>query len=195
MEELNRHIHATWKKFTRKQRSEREEQIIPLAFIVECNGVVSYDKESFYQHAFDQGATLQHELEFVGSPVFVPGIEFLKTYQKAYQRNLKRLIFLRTLEIRQIEDSGCWYYPIDQIVWTSHKNLSRRKTVPNLTTYGMKHWKGGQITRITAWGERKSANAWANDPRCVVSDKIIKRRINAGWSPEAAISTPAGMKP
>jgi hypothetical protein len=59
----------------------------------------------------------------------------------------------------------------------------------------MKHWKGGQITRITAWGEAKSWNAWANDPRGVVSDKIIKRRIDAGWNPEAAISTPAGMKP
>ena len=191
MDELNLHIHATWKKYTWKQRSEREHQIIPLAFIVECNGVVSYDKEAFYDHAWELGATTRHELEFVGDPVFVAGVEFSKPWQKS----LDRMRFLYSLELRDIEDSGCFYYPIEQIVWTSHKNLSRRKTVPNLTTYGMKHWKGGQITRVTAWGESKSGNAWANDPRGVVSDKIIKRRINAGWSPEAAISTPAGMKP
>jgi hypothetical protein len=190
MEDLNRHIQDSWKAYIRKQRSEREHQIVPLAFIVECNGVVSYDKEAFYDHAREQGATTRHELEFVGDPVFVPGKEFIKTWQK----NLDRMRFLYSLEFRDIEDSGCFYYPIEQIVWTSHKNLSRRKTVPNLTTYGMKHLRNGQITRITAWGERKSANAWANDPRGVVSDKIIKRRIDAGWSPEVSISTPAGTK-
>jgi hypothetical protein len=191
MEDLNRHIQDSWKAYIRKQRSEREHQIVPLAFIVECNGMVSYDKEAFYDHAREQGATTRHELEFLGDPVIVLGKEFIKTWQK----NLNRMRFLYSLELRDIEGSGCFYYPIDQIVWASHKNLSRRKTVPNLTTYGMKHWKGGQITRITAWGEAKSANAWANDPRGVVSDKIIKRRIDAGWSPEAAISTPAGTKP
>jgi hypothetical protein len=190
MEELNQHIHATWKKYIRKQRSERKRQIVPLAFIVECNGVVTYDKESFYQHAYDQGATLQHELEFVGSPVFVPGMDFLKTYQK----NLERMRFLCSLKIRHIEGSGCWYYPIEQIVWTSHKNLSRRKTMPNLTTHGIQHWKSGLITKIKAWGEMKSVNAWSTDRRALVSDKIIKRRIDVGWTPEAAISTPAGMK-
>ena len=190
MEELNRHIHETWVKYIRKQRSERREQLIPLAFITEFNGTANYDKEAFYDHAYDQGTTLQHELEFVGDPVFVAGVEFSKRWQK----NLDRMRFICTLELRSIEDSGCYYYPIEQIVWTSHKNLSRRKTVPNLTTYGMKHWMSGQITRITAWGEVKSANAWAKDPRAMVTDKIIKRRIDAGWSPEAAISTPAGMK-
>lgn len=191
MEDLNQHIKDTWKALIRKQRSEREHQIIPRAFIVECNGVVSYHAELFYDHAREQGATTKHELEFVGDPVFVAGVGFAKTWQK----NLDRMRFLYALELRDIEDSGYYYYPIEQIVWTSHKNLSRRKTIPNLTTYGMNHWKSGQIKRITAWGEVKSASAWANDPRGVVSDKVIKRRIDAGWSPEAAISTPAGMKP
>ena len=184
MKELNRHIHATWKKYIRKQRSERKCQIVPLAFIVECNGVVTYDKESFYDHAREQGATTKHELEFVGDPVFVPGTEFVKTWQK----NLDRMRFIYSLELRGIEDSGCWYYPIEQIVWTSHKNLSRRKTVPHLTTYGMKHWKNGQINRITAWNETKTANAWSKDARAGVSDKIITRRISKGWTPEDAIS-------
>jgi hypothetical protein len=190
MNEVNKHINASWKGFIRKQRSERKIQIIPLAFINECNGIVSYDKELFYQHAHDQGATLRHELEFVGDPVFVPDIEFTKRWQK----NLERMRFLFSLEIRAIEGSGCYYYPIGQIVWTSHKNLSRRKSKPNLTSYGEKHWKSGQINRITAWGEAKSANAWANDSRALVTDKVIKRRIDAGWSPEAAISTPSRVR-
>ena len=191
MEDLNLHIQETWTAYIRKQRSEREHQVVPLAFICECNGVLTYDTEAFYDHARDQGATTRHELEFVGDPIFVSGVEFRKIWQK----NLKRKRFLCSLNIREVEGSGFIYYPIEQIVWISHKNLSRRKYKPNLTSYGLKHLRNGQITRITAWGEAKSANAWANDPRGAVSDKIIKRRIDAGWSPEAAISTPAGMKP
>lgn len=191
MEELNRHIHETWKKYIRKQRSERTEQVVPLAFMIEQNEMIYYDKEAFYDHARVQGATTTHELEFVGSPVYVPGKEFSKIWQK----NLGRRRFIYSLELRSIEDSGCYYYPIEQIVWTSHKNLSRRKTTPNLTTYGMNHWRNGRINKITAWGEVKSASGWANDPRGVVSDKIIKRRVDAGWMPEDAISTPAGKKP
>lgn len=158
--------------------------MVPLAFIVECNGVVTYDKESFYDHARAQGATTKHELEFVGDPVFLPGIEFVKIWQK----NLDRMRFICSLELRAIKESGCWYYPIEQIVWTSHKNLSRRKTVPHLTSYGMKHWKNGQIKRITAWNETKSAYAWSKDARAKVTDKIITRRISKGWTPEDAIS-------
>lgn len=190
MEDINIHLHNTWKSFIRKQRSERGEQLIPLAFITEFNGTVSYDKEAFYNHARKQSATTKHELEFVGMPVFIPGIEFIKTWQK----NLDLLRFMYSLEFRSVENSGCWYYPIQQIVWTSHKNLSRRKTVSHLTTYGLTHWKSRQINRIKAWDEVMSANAWANDPRGVVSDKIIKRRIDAGWLPERAISTPAGQR-
>ena len=190
MEELNRHIQDSWKAYIRKQRSEREHQIVPLAFIVECNGIVSYDAESFYQHAYNQGATLQHELEFVGDPVFVPGIEFSKRWQK----NLGRMRFLCSLEIHHIAESGCWYYPMEQIVWTSHKNLSRRKSVPNLTSHGKKHCKSGQVTRIKAWGETKTANSWAHDSRSNVSDKTITKRIGAGWKPEEAISAPANIR-
>ena len=191
MEDINTHLHNTWNSVIRKQRSERTEQLIPLAFMMEQNGMAYYDKEAFYDHAREQGATTRHELEYVGEPVYVPGKEFIKTWQK----NLGRMRFICSLQLRTIEDSGCYYYPIEQIVWTNHKNLSRRKTVPKLTSYGKNHWKNGQITRVTAWGEVKSANAWSKDPRGVVSDKIIKRRIDAGWKPEDAISTPPGMKP
>ncbi len=191
MSNLNQHIHATWTSFVRKQRSERDIQIVPLAFIDGDHGLVAYCKESFYQHAYDLGATIRHELEFLGDPVFVPGIEFSKCWQK----NLEQMRFLCTLEIHHIAESGCWYYPMEQIVWTSHKNLSRRKTVPNLTSYGHKHWKSGQVTRINAWGETKTASSWAKDSRSCVSDKTITKRIGAGWKPEVAISAPANIKP
>jgi hypothetical protein len=84
--------------------------------------------------------------------------------------------------------------------WTSHKELAKRKTQVNLTSYGRKHFKDTykaptQVKRITAWSEIKTANAWSNDARAKVSDKIITRRISRGWKPEDAISTPANVKP
>ena len=42
---------------------------------------------------------------------------------------------------------------------------------------------------VAAFGESKSVAAWARDSRCTVSDKILKRRLEAGMDPESAIST------
>jgi len=44
---------------------------------------------------------------------------------------------------------------------------------------------------ITAWGEEKSLTEWAKDPRCSgVSRTTLWKRINDGWVPERAITTP-----
>lgn len=41
---------------------------------------------------------------------------------------------------------------------------------------------------INAFGQTKSLNEWANDPRCTVAAQIIVRRINGGWDSEQAIT-------
>lgn len=52
--------------------------------------------------------------------------------------------------------------------------------------------RGKRQRLIKAWAEMKSAAAWAKDSRAAVSDKIISRRIEAGWREEDAICTPQG---
>lgn len=44
---------------------------------------------------------------------------------------------------------------------------------------------------IRAWEEEKSITEWVEDPRCPgVNIKTLWKRINNGWVPERAISTP-----
>lgn len=43
---------------------------------------------------------------------------------------------------------------------------------------------------ISAFGEAKGIMAWARDPRCCVSEDILRRRLDAGIDPEKAISEP-----
>lgn len=46
---------------------------------------------------------------------------------------------------------------------------------------------------IAAFGEVKTAPEWLEDERCRVTNKYaIYERINRGWSPERAITTPPG---
>ncbi len=44
--------------------------------------------------------------------------------------------------------------------------------------------------KVLAFGERKTLRDWADDVRCAVSRRVLKSRLDAGWAPEAAISTP-----
>lgn len=191
MNELNKHLHLTWKSYIRKDRKECLDQTVPLAFMEEHQGLWVYDKEHFYEHAKSQNASTRHELEMLGLPTFVPGAAYNKHWQKNYESN----VFLLSIQLYGVESGGVWYFPLDQLVWTSHKNLSRRKATPKLTNYGFAHWMGMKVTSITAWGESKSANAWSHDPRSNVSDKTITQRINLGWAAEDAITIPGKQKP
>lgn len=44
--------------------------------------------------------------------------------------------------------------------------------------------------RITAFGETKTAYAWAKDPRCAVSINTLNARLAKGWTVKAALTTP-----
>lgn len=50
---------------------------------------------------------------------------------------------------------------------------------------------------VAAFGETKTVAQWVSDPRCAVTGRAherITQRLNAGWSPERAISTPPRKK-
>jgi hypothetical protein len=44
---------------------------------------------------------------------------------------------------------------------------------------------------LTAWGERCKVSAWAEDARCSIDYVTLLQRIERGWSPEDAITTPS----
>jgi hypothetical protein len=48
--------------------------------------------------------------------------------------------------------------------------------------------------RITIEGETKAVSEWAEDPRCVVTAKVVYKRIERGWDPVKAVLTPTKGK-
>jgi hypothetical protein len=41
---------------------------------------------------------------------------------------------------------------------------------------------------VTVWGETKAVAAWADDPRCTISEHALRQRIMNGWDAERAIT-------
>ena len=146
--------------------------------------IVQYDREKFLDFCDEAGATVHHELEMVGEPVLLDGLEFTKRWHKGNGG------YLLHLGINANDERGIYYYPLSQLAWTPHRNLLRRKTKPHLTSYGHQRINALKHSLIYAWGEVKSASAWSKDARAMVSDKTITTRIKSGWDTEAAITTP-----
>jgi hypothetical protein len=48
--------------------------------------------------------------------------------------------------------------------------------------------------RLEAFGQTKLALEWAEDPRCSVSARTLRGRVQRGWPAEAAISRPSRAK-
>jgi len=69
-------------------------------------------------------------------------------------------------------------WPIEEAITTPNQN---KKQTANLRK---------DIYRITAYNIEKTITEWLNDNRCKTSRYNIVYRINIGWSPEDAISTP-----
>jgi hypothetical protein len=189
MTRLEKHIDDTWKSLIRKQRTEVDCPVIPYTFLSFDQGIVRYDKEKYQSFCKASGATINHELEMIGEPIEIDGLEFKKQWHKGNGG------FLLQLGLNDSFDGQFKYYPLDQMRWTSHKNLSRRKTTPILTSYGRNRLANNQTHHVKAFGEEKSVNAWANDSRCVVSDKVLKKRLDNKWKPELAITTPRNQQP
>lgn len=182
--DVNTHLYNTWLSLIRKQRKEVTTPLVPFEFLAFDGDIVRYDRGKFHDFCSAAGATLHHELEMSGEPILVEAVEFTKRWTKGDGG------YLLQLGITFNEAAGLLYYPLSQMIWTSHRNLLRRKTRPILTSYGYLRLKALKHARILAWGELKSASAWSRDKRARVSDKTITSRVNDGWTPELAISTP-----
>lgn len=83
------------------------------------------------------------------------------------------------------------------VVWTPHHRL-RSKFCPILTPYGAKRLKAtkngilrGRKSKFKYGDGLYSASELARLPEALVSDKVIAKRLAAGWSVTEAITTPA----
>lgn len=47
---------------------------------------------------------------------------------------------------------------------------------------------------IEAFGETKTSHAWEKDPRMVITRRTLESRLQKGWYPEKAITTPRNKK-
>lgn len=82
--------------------------------------------------------------------------------------------FSQELEIDRI-DNNLGYSPDNCRFVTRAANMRNRRN----TRY------------ITAHGETKSLADWIDDPRCVVEKNTLRGRLDSGWKPEVALSTPS----
>lgn len=76
--------------------------------------------------------------------------------------------------------------------WISARSAAKKKR-SSLNAAGARTVAARRTTihrEVTAWGETKSLAAWSSDPRASVSDKVIRKRLDAGMSAEEAISAP-----
>lgn len=80
-----------------------------------------------------------------------------------------------SLTLDRIDNSG--NYSPSNCHWVSVKEQARNRT--------------DNIPPILAFGEVKPLFLWAEDPRCVVTYRLLWRRINSCWPSEKAIITPS----
>jgi hypothetical protein len=74
------------------------------------------------------------------------------------------------------KDSGGHYCP-ENCEWVTRAENARRMRAEDLTI-------------LEALGERKTLAEWVADPRCGVSWRTLKGRIERGWTHERAITEP-----
>ena len=66
-------------------------------------------------------------------------------------------------------------------------------TTPKVVLRPAKIAKNARL--VTAWGETKVLYRWSQDPRCAISITNVAKRLEAGWVPEEALSTPSSLVP
>jgi len=87
--------------------------------------------------------------------------------------------------------SGLWLARIDRDAnysaqnceWVTAKEALRRRRPPTK--------KPPPKRLIRAFGETQGLSQWAKDPRCVVGETAIARRLARGWGAKRALTTPA----
>lgn len=180
------HLKKTFASLMRKGK-EKENPRRVLAF--------DDDMLRFVRWSLTHGYSLRSELELL-NPRVCDGLVSRDKYDKDFARGLLRFDYVGRVEVDETADPSQWITDYD-IRWTPHSELRRRPDAV-LTPHGRNRFrkllrgsKRGRKARVRFDGKRWSISALAKHPLAVVTDKIIRRRLDAGWSVEEAISTPA----
>ena len=152
------------------------------------------DLEGFALWSLAHGFSLQSELELV-NPRIVPHVVSRRVHDKIYGLD-GTCTYERVGRVEYDEDAlpESWVTDFD-FRWSSHLNLLASQEAV-LTPYGEKQLakrrrrsKRGKPSKHKYNGQVYSLSALARLPEAVVSDKVIKRRLRAGWTASAAITT------
>jgi hypothetical protein len=187
-----RHLRLTWESLMRIGRKGAANPKYVLLF------GRTYSRFRDWSHR--NGFSLETELELLGKHI-EPGTRLEKRKVSGeeywlpdwYQVTETELFY--AAEGQEIPERE-WITNYEEVRWVSQDDLARRKKKFELTAYGKKRLNDRRKPLILVLdGEEKSAAAWADDPRCAVSDKVLKARKEKGWSDSDAILTPPRKQP
>ena len=202
------HLFKTYRSLVYKDRSNKNPRFIER---------FQFDFEGFRRWSLENGFGLHKEL-VLENPRVIPNTCIRKKLlrHRVFRPDGTSYIFYEQVggfyeaadEVFDDVSEDEWVTDYD-LRWVPTSELCRMRPCPKLTPYGrarvtmrkaerrkraeaMKksRRRGMKHARITAFGEWKTASAWSRDPRAMVSDKVIKRRIACGVPPEEAITAP-----
>lgn len=204
-----KHLKATFDSLvrlpalTRKNRKGQDVKVPNPIYAHDWRG----NWHKFAEWSLRNGFSINSQLELLDLEV-IPNKKLVVHRSKKWVEG--KLVIKTTPRVVNSDDATDFIRCYKRLRWVDKRALRsrfkrtarRRPKVepPILTAYGrdqMKKQTKGE--KILAFGERKTAHAWQDDPRAKVSDKIITGRLNDlkkfDWTPEEAITTPARQKP
>lgn len=183
--EEQEHLLKTFKSLMRKGDETHNPRRV-LAFDDDLLGYVRW--------SLTNGYSLRAELELL-NPRICEGLVSRDKYDKDWIHGLLRFDYVGRIEFDESADPSLWITDYD-VRWTAHSELRHRKDAV-LTPYGrsrldehIRKTRRRRNAKVRFQGKSWSISALSRLPQAVVSDKIIRKRLNAGWTVEEAITTP-----
>jgi hypothetical protein len=212
---LDEHIFRTWKSLVYKDRSNCNPRYLTEWVPNEAN--YKSIAENFKVWSLENGATLNHEVILKHPRVHLYRIDTRETDRTCVDGS-PLPVYERTGGLDWAMDDSFVVdknIPVERYVtdydleWVITSKIAQMRPMPNMVSYSLERVREyrkreqqellppkkvgrGKTEKLTFGGESKSVLHWSKDPRCLVSDKTLQKRIDAKWTVEAALTTPAG---
>lgn len=187
--EETRHLEATYKSLMRKGTGKTNPRCVR-AFEESIN--------DFARWSLQSGFSLESELELINPRIIECVVARPRSALIWNPDGTAHFEFYSRWFVDDEAPASAWITDYD-IRWTSHATLRSRQNVC-LTPYGHRRFKNmsrdrrrRKRARVRYKGKRWSLSALASLPEAAVSDKIIRKRLEAGWSVVEAITRPASL--
>ena len=197
----DRHILDTWTSLVYKDRSRLHPR-----YVVDFVGRY----RAFKEWSIESGVTIRHELILTQPRILLYSCDERKT-EVVWQPNEMGLSVRRFEKTGGLTISKDADFPVDEwvtdysVLWVPVDQVAKMRPLPTMVAYSQtrvrryrntlrakaaRKPRRGSTKKLTLDGEMKSISAWSRDPRCPVSDKIIRKRLESGWEVEEAITAP-----